>query len=74
MSKKIVELANEEGCGIKMKDLNGIARFAGIRPAAHKLHCSNLAADGLKLAIENYRRKLLGLPPNSGVTLGGRDL
>jgi NifU-like protein involved in Fe-S cluster formation len=27
-----------------------------------KMHCSNLAADGLRDAIKNYRAKMAGLP------------
>ncbi len=46
---------------------NDVAKELGGLPP-QKLHCSNLAADGLKLAIENYRRRQQGLPPKSGVT------
>jgi nitrogen fixation NifU-like protein len=48
---------------------NDVAKELGGLPP-QKLHCSNLAADGLKLAIENYRRKQQGQPPKSGVTVG----
>lgn len=48
---------------------NDVAKELGGLPP-QKLHCSNLAADALKLAIENYHRKLQGLPPRTGVTEG----
>ncbi|AFD00346.1 FeS cluster assembly scaffold protein NifU, Clostridium type [Methanocella conradii HZ254] len=60
--------------GMTLEDAEKIGRkdvadeLGGLPP--QKMHCSNLAADGLKLAIENYRRKLQGLPPKSGVTSG----
>ncbi|HTX43953.1 MAG TPA: iron-sulfur cluster assembly scaffold protein, partial [Methanocella sp.] len=51
---------------------NDVAKELGGLPP-QKMHCSNLAADGLKLAIENYRRKLQGLPPRMGVTEGEEE-
>ncbi|WP_174590962.1 Fe-S cluster assembly scaffold protein NifU [Methanocella conradii] len=60
----------EEAEKIDRKDVAD--ELGGLPP--QKMHCSNLAADGLKLAIENYRRKLQGLPPKSGVTSGEEDL
>ena len=48
---------------------NDVAKELGGLPP-QKLHCSNLAADALKLAIENYHRKQQGLPPRTGVTEG----
>ncbi len=51
---------------------NDVAEELGGLPP-QKLHCSNLAADGLKLAIDNYRRKLRGAPPKSGVTAGEEE-
>ncbi len=41
---------------------NDVAKELGGLPP-QKMHCSNLAADALKLAIENYHRKKQGLPP-----------
>ena len=60
--------------GMTLEDAEKISRndvakeLGGLPP--QKMHCSNLAADALKLAIENYRRKLKGLPPRTGVTEG----
>jgi len=60
--------------GMTLEDAEKISRndvakeLGGLPP--QKMHCSNLAADALKLAIENYRRKLQGLPPRTGVTEG----
>jgi nitrogen fixation NifU-like protein len=54
----------EQAEKISRNDVAG--ELGGLPP--QKLHCSNLAADALKLAIENYRRKQKGLPPRSGIT------
>ena len=51
---------------------NDVAKELGGLPP-QKLHCSNLAADALKLAIENYHRKQQGLPPRTGVTEGEEE-
>jgi nitrogen fixation NifU-like protein len=51
---------------------NDVAKELGGLPP-QKMHCSNLAADALKLAIENYHRKLQGLPPRTGVTEGEEE-
>jgi nitrogen fixation NifU-like protein len=59
----------EQAEKISRKDVAG--ELGGLPP--QKMHCSNLAADGLKLAIENYRRKLQGLPPKSGITVGEEE-
>lgn len=63
--------------GMTLEDAGKISRndvakeLGGLPP--QKMHCSNLAADALKLAIENYRRKLQGLPPRTGVTEGEEE-
>jgi nitrogen fixation NifU-like protein len=54
----------EQAEKISRNDVAG--ELGGLPP--QKLHCSNLAADALKLAIENYRREQKGLPPRSGIT------
>jgi len=51
---------------------NDVAKELGGLPP-QKMHCSNLAADALKLAIENYHRKQQGLPPRTGVTEGEEE-
>ncbi|NHJ21030.1 MAG: Fe-S cluster assembly scaffold protein NifU [Candidatus Lokiarchaeota archaeon] len=56
-SSMITELAKgktlEEGLNITRDDV--AVSLDGLPPI--KMHCSNLAADGLKKAIENYREK-----------------
>ena len=69
-SSIITEMAR----GMKLEDAlkisrNDVAKELGGLPP-QKMHCSNLAADALKLAIENYHRKQQGLPPRTGVTEG----
>ncbi len=51
---------------------NDVAKELGGLPP-QKMHCSNLAADALKLAIENYHRKQQGLPPRTGVKEGEEE-
>ena len=41
--------------------------LGGLPPA--KMHCSNLAADALHLAIEDYRKKHTGNAPSTGGSL-----
>ena len=56
-SSMITELAKgktlEQAAGISRDDVAG--ELDGLPPA--KMHCSNLAADALKKAIENYRER-----------------
>jgi nitrogen fixation NifU-like protein len=72
-SSIITEIAR----GVTLEQANNISRndvakeLGGLPP--QKMHCSNLAADALKLAIENYRRKQQGLPPRTGVTEGEEE-
>lgn len=72
-SSIITEIAR----GMTLEQANKISRndvakeLGGLPP--QKMHCSNLAADALKLAIENYHRKQQGLPPRTGVTEGEEE-
>jgi nitrogen fixation NifU-like protein len=48
------------------------AALGGLPP--EKIHCSLLAEQGIKAAVENYRRREAGLPPLEGVpTCFGED-
>lgn len=40
---------------LSVKDVDVAKALGGLPP--HKMHCSNLAEDALRVAIENYRRK-----------------
>ena len=40
---------------LSVKDVDVAKALGGLPP--HKMHCSNLAEDALRLAIDNYRRK-----------------
>lgn len=59
-SSMVTEMAKgktvEEALGITNKDVAGM--LDGLPP--NKMHCSNLAADALKKAIEDYQKKSAG--------------
>jgi len=72
-SSIITEMARDKTLEDALKiSRNDVAKELGGLPP-QKLHCSNLAADALKLAIENYHRKQQGLPPRTGVTEGEEE-
>jgi nitrogen fixation NifU-like protein len=73
-SSMVTEMAKgrtvEEALAISNRDV--AAALGGLPP--EKIHCSLLAEQGIKAAVEDYRRRRAGLPPREGApTCLGED-